>query len=140
MNDVKLIGRIGKDLELKTTNTGKAVCNFSLGVSRGKSKGNDMGTDWIQCVAWEKTAEFLVKYAGKGKLIAVDGSIRTSSYEKDGKKVYKTEVWCKNYGGVELLSSKDSGSSGSADEGVAQEMEIDEHTGYAVVNTDELPF
>lgn len=88
MNVVNLIGRLTKDLELKYTNSGKANTRFTLAVQRNKDE-----TDFINCVAWEKTAENIAEYFKKGSQIAVQGSIRTGSYEKDGRTVYTTDVW-----------------------------------------------
>lgn len=88
MNNIVLIGRITKDPELKYTNNGKANTRFTLAVQRNKEE-----TDFINCVAWEKTAENIAEYFKKGSQIAVQGSIRTGSYEKDGRTVYTTDVW-----------------------------------------------
>lgn len=88
MNNIVLIGRITKDPELKYTNNGKANTRFTLAVQRNKDE-----TDFINCVAWEKTAENIAEYFKKGSQIAVQGAIRTGSYEKDGRTVYTTDVW-----------------------------------------------
>lgn len=89
MNKVILGGRITKDLELKyTTNNNTAVVTFNLAVRRNKTE-----TDFIQIVAYGKTAELLNQYCKKGSAINVVGAIRTRNYDdKDGKKVYITEV------------------------------------------------
>jgi single-strand DNA-binding protein len=89
MNNVTIIGRITKDLELRTTNNEKSVCEFTLAVNR---KGSE-GTDFITCVVWNKPAENLVKYQGKGSLIAVSGSLRVEKYQdKEDKTRYRTYV------------------------------------------------
>ena len=88
MNNIVLIGRMTKDPELKYTNNGKANTRFTLAVQRNKEE-----TDFINCVAWEKTAENIAEYFKKGSQIAVQGSIRTGSYEKDGRTIYTTDVW-----------------------------------------------
>ena len=88
MNNIVLIGRITKDPELKYTNNGNGNTRFTLAVQRNKEE-----TDFINCVAWEKTAENIAEYFKKGSQIAVQGSIRTGSYEKDGRTVYTTDVW-----------------------------------------------
>lgn len=88
MNVVNLIGRLTKDPELKYTNNGKGNTRFTLAVQRNKDE-----TDFINCVAWEKTAENIAEYFKKGSQIAVQGAIRTGSYEKDGRTVYTTDVW-----------------------------------------------
>jgi single-strand DNA-binding protein len=89
MNNVTIVGRITKDLELRTTNNEKSVCEFTLAVNR---KGSE-GTDFITCVVWNKPAENLVKYQGKGSLIAVSGSLRVEKYQdKEDKTRYRTYV------------------------------------------------
>ena len=89
MNTSILIGNMARNPELRYTNSGKAVCNFTLAVNRGFNKDE---ADFINCVAWEKTAESIANYLAKGKKAAVKGRIQVSSYEKDGEKRYKTEV------------------------------------------------
>lgn len=87
MNNVCLIGRITKDLELRETQEGKKVCKFTLAINRDEEH-----TDFINCMVWNQQAENLCKYQKKGSLISVVGSIRTGSYEKDGKTTYTFEV------------------------------------------------
>lgn len=67
------MGRIGRDLELKKTNSGVSVVSFPLAVDRNGKKG---GTDWIDCVAWRGTAEALCNCAGRGQLIGVEGRLQ----------------------------------------------------------------
>lgn len=85
------IGRMAKDAELRKTTGAEplSVARFTIAVDR---PGKDKGADFISCVAWRKTAEFISKYFQKGSRIAVVGHITTGSYEKDGKKIYTTEV------------------------------------------------
>jgi len=100
MNSVTLIGRIGHDLELKTTQSGKSVVSFNLAVSRGFGKTDEV--DWIRVTVWEKTAENLVAYQGKGDQIAVTGRLQTREYvDKEDKKRIQTVVVA---GFVEFLS------------------------------------
>ena len=90
MNKVILLGRLTRDPESKTTASGKTVCRFSVAVDR---IGKDKGADFIGCVAWEKTAEFVAKYLSKGRRVLVEGRIQTGSYEgQDGTKHYTTDV------------------------------------------------
>nr|DAT60559.1 MAG TPA: Single strand binding protein [Caudoviricetes sp.] len=88
MNTVVLSGRMTKDPELKYTSGGKANARFTLAVQRTKDEA-----DFINCIAWEKTAETITEYFRKGSPILVQGNIRTGSYEKDGKTIYTTDVW-----------------------------------------------
>lgn len=90
MNHVVLIGRTTKDIELRYSQNGNmAIARFSLAVDR---MSKDKGTDFISCIAFGKTAELLEKYVPKGRKVAVQGHIQTGSYEKDGHKVYTTDV------------------------------------------------
>lgn len=95
MNKVVLIGRLTKDPELKfTPGNGTAVATFSLAVDRRfTSKDGQREADFINVVAWGKTAELVANYMGKGRLLGVSGRIQTRNYEaKDGTKRYITEV------------------------------------------------
>lgn len=88
MNYTVLTGRITKDIELRQTQTGKSVVQFTLAVSRTKEE-----TDFISCVAWNQTAELLATYTHKGSLIVLEGRIQTRNYDNNqGQKVYVTEV------------------------------------------------
>ena len=94
LNKVILIGRLVRDPELRYTPNGKAVANFTLAVDRGfkdKETGESQA-DFIRIVTWNKQAELCANNLAKGRLVAVEGSIRTGSYEKDGQKVYTTDV------------------------------------------------
>ena len=93
LNIVALQGRLSADPEQRTTQNGTAVTSFSLAVQRNVKGGDgEYGTDWIDCVAWKGTAEFICKYFQKGQLMAVNGSLQTRSYEKDGVKRKTTQV------------------------------------------------
>ena len=99
MNSVVLTGRITKDLELRTTTSGKSVCNFDIAVNRMGE-----GADFINCQVWGAQAENLCKYQSKGSLIAISGALTVDRYENDkGETRYKTYVLVRN---VEFLSSK----------------------------------
>ena len=91
INKVILMGRLTKDPELRRTGNQTPVCTFSIAVDNGY--GENKHTDFINCVAWNKTAEFVSNYFTKGKMIIVIGRISTRSWEtQDGKKAYATEV------------------------------------------------
>lgn len=90
MNKAILMGRLTSDPTLKTTPANKQVTTFTLAVARRYAKDT---TDFINCVAWEKTAEFICRYFSKGSMIAVDGEIQTRSYTtNDGQKRTVTEI------------------------------------------------
>src|SRR6056300_858702 len=88
MNNVDLLGRTTKEIEVKTVGQDLSFASFTIAVARDK-KGE---SDFIRCKAFGRTAETLSKYVSKGDLIAVNGRIQTGSYEKDGKTVYTTDV------------------------------------------------
>ena len=91
INKAILMGRLTRDPVIRHTDSGKAVCNFTVAIENGY--GEEKSTDFISCVAWNKTAEFVDKYFAKGRMIIVVGRIRTRTWEdRDGKKNYVTEV------------------------------------------------
>ena len=90
MNNVTLVGRLTKDPEVKTTQTNKSTCTFSIAVDRPTKEKT---ADFISCVAWEKNAELIGKYLTKGSRIGIIGAIQSRSWEgTDGKRIYVTEV------------------------------------------------
>ncbi|MGG3734486.1 single-stranded DNA-binding protein [Heyndrickxia coagulans] len=93
MNRTILVGRLTKDPELKYTQNGVAVVSFTLAVNRPFKNNGEQQADFINVVAWRKTAENAANYLNKGSLVAVDGRIQTRNYEaQDGRRVYVTEV------------------------------------------------
>lgn len=102
MNKVILIGRLTKEPEMRTGNT--TVTRFTVAVDRRTKDGQT--ADFPSCVAFGKTAEFISKYFHKGMKIAIEGRIQTGSYEKDGKKVYTTDVVVENAEFVESKSNE----------------------------------
>lgn len=101
MNQVNLIGRATKQVELKYTQGGVAVANVTMAVDRKLSKAKreeaegkgEATADFIRIVAFSHTAEFLGNHLGKGKMFAVNGRVNTGSYEdKDGKRIYTTDI------------------------------------------------
>jgi single-strand DNA-binding protein len=93
MNKTIIMGRICKDLELRYSQSNVALLSFNVAVNRKFVKeGEDRQTDFISCKAFGKTAENISKYFSKGKLILIEGRIQTGSYDKDGVKIYTTDV------------------------------------------------
>ena len=126
MNTVQLIGRLTKDIELRYAKENMAVARFTLAVNRFK---RDAGADFISCIAFGKTAELMDKYVGKGSQIGIVGRIQTGSFEKDGKKVYTTDVIADQ---VEFLGKKESNEESQV---VSQIPE-----GFAQLTDDDIPF
>ena len=93
LNEIILQGRLTDNVELKTTNGGKSVASFSLAVERDFSTDGEKNTDFINIVAWNKTAEFIAKYFTKGKQMIVRGSLQVRKYQtQNGENRYATEV------------------------------------------------
>ena len=112
MHKVILMGRLTRDAEIRYSQgeSSMAIARFSLAVDRRfRKEGDEQGTDFINCVAFGKTAEFLERFGRKGTKFVLEGRIQTGSYtNKDGQRVYTTDVVTEN---IEFAESKGSGSS-----------------------------
>ena len=111
MNKVVLVGRLARDPELRTTQSGTSVVSFTVACDRRFTRqGEERQADFINCVAWNKTAEFISRYFTKGMRIALDGRIQTRSYDdQNGNKRYITEVVAED---VEFAQSKNESGAG----------------------------
>lgn len=99
LNTVSLVGRITADPELKHTSNGNAVCSFTIAVQRD---GRDQPTDFLDCVAWRQTAEFIGQYVRKGALLSVSGSIQTRTYQdREGKNRKVVEILAQRVNSLE---------------------------------------
>lgn len=107
INRVILVGRITKDPELRKTASNSSVVSFTVACNRryasSQQSSNQPTADFINCVAWNQSADFLARYASKGSLVGVEGRITTRSYDGQNGRVYVTEVTCDS---VQLLGSK----------------------------------
>ena len=104
MNSVNLIGRLCKEVDLRKTQNGKSVVQFTLAVNRLVKTQGQPDADFINCVAWNKAADNMAQYLHKGSLIGITGSLQTRNYKNNqGQKVYATEVICNN---VQFLEPK----------------------------------
>lgn len=111
MNRTVLVGRLTKDPELRYTQSGVAVANFTIAVNRRFAREGEPSADFIPVIVWQKQAENVAKYLSKGSQVAVEGRIQTSSYDnKEGQRVFRTDVVADQ---VEFLSSKGSGGGSS---------------------------
>lgn len=126
------VGRLGKDIELRSTQNGLSVTSFSIACDRNYSKGESghADTDWIDCQAWKNTAEYLNNYAHKGDRIAVEGHLQKRSYkDHDDRMVYVMEVIVER---VVIMSAASSSKSSSYSTGAYSEPSYraseDEHT------------
>ena len=137
MNKVIIIGRFTRDPEIKysTGENATATARFSLAVNRRfKNKEGNYDADFINCVAFGKTAEFIEKYFTKGMAIGITGRIQTGSYiNNEGQKVYKTEVVVEE---TEFVESKNKGTDDNVPNNNANSNGDFEET----VSDDEMPF
>ena len=98
INHVVVVGRITKKPELKFTANGTKYTQFTVAVQRNfKNKDGEYEADFINCRLWRTAAENFAKFADKGSLVGIEGRIQTSSYDKDGKTVYITEVLAESF-------------------------------------------
>jgi len=144
MNDVSLVGRLTKDIELKYIPSGTAVAKFTLAVDRGLSsqKKKELETkgkptaDFIRIVVWDKQAEHCAEYLGKGRLVAVSGSIRTSSKKNDdGSMIYYTDV---NAYKIEFLDYASDVEDSKENKSKPDEVDPDDFS--SVEDDDDIPF
>lgn len=97
INNAILVGRLTKNPEIRMTQNGTKVCSFTLAVNRKVQAQGQPDADFINCVAWSKTAELIEQYLNKGSLIGVEGRIQTRNYDnQQGQRVYITEVVVQN--------------------------------------------
>lgn len=131
MNNITLIGRITKDLELKQAGNANK-CDFTIAVDRKFAKEGQQKTDFINCVCWGKVAENLVNHQGKGKLIAVNGELNIDQYQNaEGENRTFTKV---NANNIEYLERKNDNTSNGI-----EPVGLDSQ-GFQVVDDDDIPF
>ena len=131
INKVILMGRLTREPELRHLEMDKSVCGFTIAIDNGY--GDNKRTDFVNCVAWNKTAEFISKYFAKGKMIIVIGRVTSRSWEtQDGHKRYVTEVIANEVNFGETKAARQTGTQ--------QSMQDD--NGFIPIdeNDDDLPF
>ena len=152
INNVVLVGRLTKDVEIRKTQSGLSVASFTVACDRRLSQeqrnNNEQSADFISCVAWRGSADFLGKYARKGDTVGVEGKIQTRNYDRDGQRVYVTEVLANS---VNLLHSKQTAqpqeqasyepqSTQATQEPKPQQMSDFDYLPNVEVSSDDLPF
>lgn len=149
INSVVLVGRLTKDIELRKTQSGLSVASFTVACDRRLSQeqknNNEQSADFISCVAWRGSADFLGNYAHKGDTVGVEGRLQTRSYECDGQRVYVVEVLANS---VNLLHSKQTVQSQEqssyepqpTQEPKPQQMSDFDYLPNVDVSSDDLPF
>lgn len=104
INRAVIVGRLTKDPDVRVTSSGLSMATFTVACDRPKKKDDqESQADFIRCIAWRQSAEFMERYAKRGMIVGVDGRIQTGSYEKNGATVYTTDVVCDN---VRILPEK----------------------------------
>jgi len=139
LNNATIMGRLTKDVDMRRTQTGTPVCSFTVAVDRGTSKDGMKVTDFVDCVAWRDTAEFVNKYFKKGSAIVVMGRIETRTWkDAEGNSRKTTEINASNvYFGE---SKKDSNESGSETK-TERKTETKSDNAFEPINDEsELPF
>ena len=153
INRVVLVGRLTKDPVLRKTANGASVVSFTVACTRRFKQEGQPDADFINTVAWNKTADIVSQYTHKGSLVGVEGRIQTRSYDdKDGKRVYVTEVVADS---VQFLESKSAAASNAYvpdyDQGSNQGYQSDNSSSQSYSNdftssstldiaSDDLPF
>ena len=131
MNKLMIIGNVSNNPELRTTTSGKQVCNFNVAVNRRKKVDGQPDADFFRVSAWDQLAEVCQKFITKGKKVCVIGSVGVHTYtNQKGETVANLEVLARE---VEFLSPRQ-------DEAPAQPVQRDQQTQMEVVDTAELPF
>lgn len=143
LNRVVLIGRLTRDSELKYTNTGSAICKFSVAVNRRRKSGDNWvdEANFFDVAAWGKMGESLNPYLTKGKQVAVEGELRQDRWEQDGQARSRVEIFATN---IQLLGGSRDGSSGYAGgsrQGGARQRETNEEEPMGSSEfEDDIPF
>jgi len=144
LNKVFLVGRLGKDPEIRFSGDGNAIANFSIATNetwKNKEGNQQEKTDWHNIVVFGASAEkYIQPYVKKGTLVSVEGKLQTRDWEdKDGNKRYTTEVIADLYGGVQILGSGGGENSLDSSSGMNQEPVKKENLDQTAED-DDLPF
>ena len=136
MNSVTLIGRLTKDPEVRYgAESQNAYCRFTIAIDRGKDRnGEDMGADFPGIVCFGKTAENCERFLKKGRLVGIQGRIRTGKYEKNGQTVYTTDIYADRVEFLEWGDRSESTSTGSSKPAASAP------TGFSQLTDDDIPF
>lgn len=147
LNRVVLVGRLTKDPEFRTTQSGVDVATFTLAVNRNfKSKNGEQQADFINCVVFRKQAENVNNYLNKGSLAGIDGRLQSRSYEnKEGQRVFVTEVVCDSVQFLEPKNTQSSNNNQSNNQVQQREKVLQSDNPFNNSNnfdmdTDDLPF
>lgn len=149
MNKVTLVGRLAKDPELRTTNTGKSVCSFTVAVNRRFQQEGQPSADFFNVTAWGKQGEVINQYMAKGRQIALSGRLQNRTYDaKDGTKRYVVDVILEEFdfigsNGDSGTNREDSGGMGNGQapaSGYQQDMLLGDDDFHMIADDDDVPF
>lgn len=141
INKVVLVGRLTKDPVLRKTASGTSITSFTVACNRRFKQEGQPDADFINCVAWNKTADIVNQYTHKGSLVGVEGRIQTRSYDdQQGKRVYVTEIVAES---VQFLESKSSNNSTNNEYVPNEETYSNQEftsNDHLEIESDDLPF
>ena len=145
MNRVELVGRLTRDPEMRMSSNGTGVVRFTVAVNRNRKVEGQPEADFISCVAFGKTAEFMERYVKKGFLVSVEGRIQTGSYDNaQGQRVYTTDIICDSVQNLTPKSSNDSFGDTSFSQPTPSynepQRQTEDYTGALDISSDDLPF
>jgi single-strand DNA-binding protein len=139
INKVIIIGRLGRDPEIRYTQGGQPVCNLNVATSRQwlnkQTNQKEEETEWHRVVVWGKTAEHCNNYLAKGREVYVEGRLKTSSYDKDGQKHYSTDIVAEV---VQFLGGVGDGKGAKRDDETRDSRDPQEN--YSARDDDDIPF
>ncbi len=144
INNVVLVGRLTKDVEVKKTQSGLSVASFTIACDRRLSQeqknNGEQSADFISCVAWRGSADFLGQYSHKGDTVGIEGRIQTRNYDRDGQKVYVTEIVANSVSILHSTQPRQSQAQTQNETTQANDPMEDYLNGYGNIDSDELPF
>ena len=142
INRVVLVVSLTRDPEIKKTQSGLSVADFTVACDRRYSGGDgkDRKADFINCVAWRQSADYIGQYAHKGAIVGVEGRLQIDNYEdKDGRRVYKTTIQCDNIKLISGYGNQEHSASQKADSDTSFEAYMRD-TPALEISSDDLPF
>ena len=146
INNVVLVGRLTRDIELRKTQSGLSVASFTIACDRRLSQeqknNGEQSADFISCVAWRGSADFLGRYAHKGDTVGVEGRIQTRNYDRDGQKVYVTEIVANSVSILHSTQPRQAQAQQQVQNTVATQANdpMEDYLNGYEINSDELPF
>lgn len=142
MNKVILMGRLTRDVEMRQTPNGVSLARFSIAVTRRfKNSNGEYDADFINCIAWRQTGEFIARYFQKGSMIAVVGSIQSRNWDgNDGKKQYATEVIVDEAYFTGSKSENSTGSNTDLSDSGLDDLNSQYGEDFATIGEEDLPF